>query len=51
MNIDELNEYRAQKDSRMGASYGELTAQQRYGKDQFGGPEGIDPNSHGAELQ
>lgn len=24
---------------------------ERYIKDQFGGPHGVDPNSHGAELQ
>lgn len=50
--MNELNAYRAVKDSKMKGNEGSPPNEaDRYAKDNFGGMNGIDPNSHGAELQ
>lgn len=56
MNLDELNMYRNEKDHHMRHGYekpkdASQNEVNRYVKDMFGGPSGIDPNSHGVELQ
>jgi len=52
MDMKELEKYRQDKDARMrGYEHTGRDADDRYTKDMFGGMQGIDPNSHGAELQ
>lgn len=45
MNMNDIDEYRAQKDYFMRNGNDVLV------KDNFGGMQGIDPDAHGAELQ
>lgn len=54
MNIDEVTMMRERKDDLMrGYPLSDKSSglDDRYTKDMFGGPHGIDPNSHGVELQ
>jgi len=56
MKIEEIHRHRDQKDELMrgkpvDTNEATAEAQRRYSFDQFGGPQGIDPNSHGVELQ
>jgi len=51
MKIEEIHRHRDQKDELMRGKPAEVNEAERYIKDQFGGPMGIDPNSHGVELQ
>ena len=55
MNIHEIHRYRDDKDHAMRHGYESprmpKDESDRYTNDMFGGAHGIDPSSHGAELQ
>lgn len=53
MNMNDIDSYRSQKDAQMRGSepVNEANEYDRYAKDQFGGMHGVDPSSHGVELQ
>lgn len=53
MNMNDIDSYRSQKDAAMRGNEPDYAAreQDRYSMDMFGGQNGVDPSSHGAELQ